>query len=145
MVRHAGLLVTLLPLLTSQLSHRTVARRYLCRLASHESRFGQALCPGVFVSSGCAPPTHLLPLRVVRRLLLRRFRSLRLAPLARPYRPLAIRGLPWWLPLWGVYALGLIAKGLELPNSEVFGHHEVLHASCIIGHALGMAIDVMTT
>ena len=52
---------------------------------------------------------------------------------------------PLWLPLWGVYAVGLLAKALELPTNDVFGHHEVLHTSCIIGHALGLLIDATTT
>jgi len=56
----------------------------------------------------------------------------------RPHHPL-------WLPLWGVYALGLVAKALEFPNNNYFGHHEVLHASCILGHALGMLVDVKTS
>ena len=50
-----------------------------------------------------------------------------------------------WLPLWGVYALGLVAKGLEKPNNDVFGHHEILHASVIIGNTIGLAIDALTT
>ena len=52
---------------------------------------------------------------------------------------------PRWLPLWGVYALGLVAKGLEKPNNDVFGHHEILHASVIIGNTIGLAIDALTT
>ena len=52
---------------------------------------------------------------------------------------------PFWLPLWGVYAIGLLAKAVELPTNDTFGHHEVLHASCILGHALGMIIDATTT
>ena len=52
---------------------------------------------------------------------------------------------PGWLPLWGVYACGLVAKGLEVPNNDVFGHHEILHLSVIVGNAIGLVIDVMTT
>lgn len=50
-----------------------------------------------------------------------------------------------WLPLWGVYAIGLLAKAFETPTNDVFGHHEVLHASCVAGHALGLLVDVATT
>lgn len=50
-----------------------------------------------------------------------------------------------WLPLWGVYAVGLIAKALEVPTNDTFGHHEVLHASCVVGEGLGLLIDVATT
>lgn len=52
---------------------------------------------------------------------------------------------PWWLPLWGVYAFGLAAKGVEWPTSDVLGHHEVLHGSCMVGHALGLLVDASTT
>lgn len=52
---------------------------------------------------------------------------------------------PWWPPLWCVYALGLVAKGLEWPTSDVLGHHELLHGSTILGHALGLLIDATTT
>ena len=50
-----------------------------------------------------------------------------------------------WLPLWCVYAVGLVAKALEWPDSKYFGHHEMLHASCIIGHFAGLVIDLQTT
>ena len=50
-----------------------------------------------------------------------------------------------WLPLWFVYAVGLVFKGVEWPDSMVFGHHEVLHACTIIGHVIGILIDVSTT
>ena len=63
--------------------------------------------------------------------------------LAAFYRERAHHGA--WLPLWLVYALGLIAKGLEFPSSDVFGHHEVLHASCIAGHFGGLLVDMFTT
>lgn len=52
---------------------------------------------------------------------------------------------PLWLPLWGVYAVGLLAKAVEFPTNDVFGHHEVLHASCVAGHALGLLVDATTT
>ena len=52
---------------------------------------------------------------------------------------------PYWLYLWGVYAVGLAAKAVERPDNAIFGHHEVLHASCIVGHALGLLIDATTT
>ena len=52
---------------------------------------------------------------------------------------------PTWFPLWFIYAFGLIAKGLEFPTNDTFGHHEVLHASCIMGHAAGLLNDVLTT
>ena len=52
---------------------------------------------------------------------------------------------PWWLAVWGVYALGLVFKGLEWPESPSFGHHEILHASCIIGHAAGLIVDAATS
>ena len=51
---------------------------------------------------------------------------------------------PGWLPLWGVYACGLVAKAW-VPNNDVFGHHEILHLSVIVGNAIGLVIDVMTT
>jgi hypothetical protein len=50
-----------------------------------------------------------------------------------------------WLPLWGVYAVGLLAKAVEKPDNMTFGHHEVLHASCLAGHAIGLVVDAMTT
>jgi len=50
-----------------------------------------------------------------------------------------------WLYLWGVYAVGLLAKAFEFPTNDSFGHHEVLHASCIIGHGLGLLTDALTT
>ena len=31
----------------------------------------------------------------------------------------------FWFPLWFVYAIGLVAKALEFPDSKYFGHHEV--------------------
>ncbi|KAL1523819.1 hypothetical protein AB1Y20_018741 [Prymnesium parvum] len=52
---------------------------------------------------------------------------------------------PWWLPVWAMYGSGLIAKGLERPDSETFGHHEVMHATTIIGHIAGIAVDVLTS
>ena len=52
---------------------------------------------------------------------------------------------PWWLALWGVYAIGLLLKALEWPDSAVFGHHEVLHATTIAGNGLGLLVDALTT
>ena len=52
---------------------------------------------------------------------------------------------PMWLYLWGVYAVGLLAKAVEFPTNMTFGHHEVLHASCIVGHFLGLLTDVLTS
>ena len=56
----------------------------------------------------------------------------------RPYHP-------WWVPLWGVYAFGLVLKALEWPDSEVFGHHEVLHGATILGNGLGLLVDALST
>jgi len=52
---------------------------------------------------------------------------------------------PLWPYLWLVYAVGLVAKGLECPTSDTFGHHEVLHAAVIVGNALGLLVDTATT
>ncbi|KAL3908303.1 MAG: hypothetical protein SGPRY_009852 [Prymnesium sp.] len=43
------------------------------------------------------------------------------------------------------YAVGLIAKGLEWPQSDIFGHHELMHAATIAGHGAGLLVDTMTT
>ena len=52
---------------------------------------------------------------------------------------------PTWLPLWFIYAVGLLAKAAEFPTNNTFGHHEVLHASCIVGHWAGLLNDMLTT
>lgn len=52
---------------------------------------------------------------------------------------------PQWLPLWFVYAAGLVAKALEWPDSDVFGHHEVMHMTTILGHLYGLLIDVCSS
>ena len=45
----------------------------------------------------------------------------------------------------GIYASGLVAKGAEWPNSDVFGHHELLHTGVLVGNLCGLLIDVLTT
>ena len=43
------------------------------------------------------------------------------------------------------YAAGLVLKGLEWPDSQVLGHHELMHGAVIVGNGLGLLVDALTT
>ena len=88
-------------------------------------------------------PSRITPKRELFLSFVATFGAQMLLLLAAFYRERHHHGM--WLYLWSVYAVGLLAKAFEFPTNMTCGHHEVLHASCIVGHFLGLLTDVFTS